>query len=74
MNRSSRRGSDRRLARPAPARRARLLAAMLTAGFGLLLLVPELDRPGVTWDEPEYFQSVERMSLMKRNSSTRPSQ
>lgn len=34
---------------------------MLMAGLGLLLLVPELDRPGVTWDEPEYFQSVERI-------------
>jgi hypothetical protein len=27
----------------------------------LAFLVPELDRPGVTWDEPEYFASVERI-------------
>ena len=72
MNRSSRRGSDRRLARPAPARRSRLLAAMLTAGFGLLLLVPELDRPGVTWDEPEYFQSVERIQAWAAAASRNP--
>jgi hypothetical protein len=49
------------VAGPGPARRSRALAALLTAGFGLLVLVPELDHPGVTWDEPEYFRSVERI-------------
>ena len=49
------------VAEPGPTRRSRVLAALLTAGFGLLVLVPELDHPGVTWDEPEYFRSVERI-------------
>ena len=37
-----------------------LLAAMLTL-LALALVVPELELPGVTWDEPEYFASVERI-------------
>lgn len=61
MNLPRRPGSYRTVSGPGPARRSRALAALLTAGFGLLLLVPELDHPGVTWDEPEYFQSVERI-------------
>ena len=33
---------------------------MLTL-LALVLVVPELELPGVTWDEPEYFASVERI-------------
>jgi hypothetical protein len=29
----------------------------------LAFLVPELARPGLTWDEPEYFASVERIQV-----------
>jgi len=61
MNRFRRAGLERNAAGHGAARNSSLLAAILTAGFCLALLVPELDRPGVTWDEPEYFQSVERI-------------
>jgi len=29
----------------------------------LVMVVPELELPGVTWDEPEYFASVERIQV-----------
>ena len=29
----------------------------------LVMIVPQLDLPGVTWDEPEYFASVERIQV-----------
>jgi len=44
-------------ARPA----TKAVAAALVVVAVLAILVPELDRPGVTWDEPEYFASVERI-------------
>ena len=40
---------------------SRALAAVAVAAAVLALVVPELDRPGVTWDEPEYFSSVQRI-------------
>lgn len=39
--------------------RSLMSIGMAAATMGLL--VPELDRPGVTWDEPQYFFSVERI-------------
>ena len=39
----------------------RVLGSAALAVLALALLVPELDLPGVTWDEPEYFASVERI-------------
>lgn len=36
------------------------LAAVMSV-LTLVMVVPELDLPGVTWDEPEYFASVERI-------------
>jgi hypothetical protein len=48
-----------------------LLAAMLTL-LALALIVPELDLPGVTWDEPEYFASVERIQAWTATLITVP--
>lgn len=46
---------------PTPKFGSRALAAAAVTIIVLAFLLPELDRPGVTWDEPEYFSSVERI-------------
>jgi 4-amino-4-deoxy-L-arabinose transferase-like glycosyltransferase len=52
-------GMGREPKRPGPGVRA--ASAVVIAVAMLAYLVPELARPGVTWDEPEYFASVERI-------------
>ncbi len=41
--------------------RARALWAIGISAVMLAWLVPDLGRPGISWDEPEYFASVERI-------------
>ncbi len=41
---------------------ARLAASIVLFVATAALLVPELERPGVTWDEPEYFASADRIA------------
>ena len=57
----------------APRAGARLLWAAILAGITLAWLVPDLDRPGVTWDEPEYFASARRIQAWVGDLAAAPS-
>jgi len=53
-------GSTSEAPRPA-SRRVRVLWAVALAVVALAWLIPDLERPGVSWDEPEYFSSAQRI-------------
>lgn len=53
-------GPLRGIRRPAETR-VRLLWTIAFLVASLVWLVPDLDRPGVNWDEPEYFASARRI-------------
>ncbi len=59
--------------RQAPRAGVRLLWAAILAGITLAWLVPDLDRPGVTWDEPEYFASARRIQSWVVDLAAAPS-
>lgn len=44
-----------------PRARVRVLWTATLTAVALAWLIPDLDRPGVSWDEPEYFSSARRI-------------